>query len=126
MNTVGKKRFTALYTSARRKAFTKKDIVASWSKARLFLFNPDRVLSGIHKPLLDATKTHELQSGLELYELPLRSPVTLVSAESFASLHKVVIQQDATSLNATSKEILQRHMHKLAKAAQMSFAKGSL
>ena len=38
----------------------------------------------------------------------------------------MIIQQDAYSLDETSKQRLQRHVQKLASATQMSFAKGAL
>ncbi|PVH73962.1 DDE-domain-containing protein, partial [Cadophora sp. DSE1049] len=43
-NTVGKQHFTSLYSHAREKAFTKRNIIAGWAACGLFPFNPDRVL----------------------------------------------------------------------------------
>ncbi|KAK2668016.1 DDE superfamily endonuclease domain [Fusarium oxysporum f. sp. vasinfectum] len=40
VNTIGKGHFTSLYSPAREKAFTKKNILAGWVKAGLFPFNP--------------------------------------------------------------------------------------
>jgi hypothetical protein len=51
--------------------------------------------------------------------------VTPVSAEALASLHNI-IKQDALTLNETSIPRLQRHIQKLANAAQMSFAQRAL
>ena len=42
------------------------------------------------------------------------------------SLQNLIINQDAYALDETSKQSLQRHIRKLAKAAQTSFAKGAL
>src|SRR5271170_587058 len=39
-NTVGKEHFTSLYSHARERAFTKKNITAGWAASGLFPFNP--------------------------------------------------------------------------------------
>jgi hypothetical protein len=57
-------------------------------------------------------------------EVP-QTPVTLVSAEALISLHNI-IKQDALMLNKTSIPRLQRHVQKLANAAQMSLAQCAL
>jgi hypothetical protein len=44
INTISKGHFTYLYTPARKRAFTKKNILAGWAKSGLFTFNPGRVL----------------------------------------------------------------------------------
>jgi hypothetical protein len=49
-NTVGKQHFTSLYSHAREKAFTKRNIMAGWAACGLFPFNPDRVLRVTPKP----------------------------------------------------------------------------
>jgi hypothetical protein len=48
-----------------------------------------------------------------------------VSAEGLASLHNL-IKQDAHTLNGTSIQRLERHVQKLANAAQISFAERAL
>jgi len=58
-------------------------------------------------------------------EVPL-TPITPVSAEGLVSLRNLIIEQDAGALDETNKRNLQRHLHKLAKAAQLSLAKGAL
>jgi hypothetical protein len=50
-NTIGKEHFTSLYSPAREKALTKRNITATWAASGLFPFNPDRVLRTIQKPL---------------------------------------------------------------------------
>ncbi|CAN9482221.1 unnamed protein product [Alternaria alternata] len=55
-----------------------------------------------------------------------QTPVTPVLAEGLASLQNLIIEQDASALDETSKRNLQRHLHKLAKAAQLSLAEGAL
>lgn len=42
------------------------------------------------------------------------------------SLQNLIIRQDAYALDETSMRSLQKHLQKLAKAAQISFAKGAL
>ena len=49
-NTIGKAHFTSLYSPARERAFTKKNILAGWAKSGLFPFNPNRVLRDTPKP----------------------------------------------------------------------------
>jgi DDE superfamily endonuclease len=49
-NTVGKQHFTSLYSPAREKALTPRNIKAGWSATGLHPFNPDRVLRTIQKP----------------------------------------------------------------------------
>lgn len=57
-------------------------------------------------------------------EVP-QTPVTPVSAEALTSLHNL-IKQNAHTLNETSIQRLQRHVQKLANAAQISFAERAL
>ncbi|KAF2685484.1 hypothetical protein K458DRAFT_387454 [Lentithecium fluviatile CBS 122367] len=55
------------------------------------------------------------------------SPTTPVSTEGLASLQNMIFQQQTThAVDETSRWRLQRLVQKLAKAAQMSFAKGVL
>jgi len=62
-NTVRKEHFTSLYSPAREKALTSRNIKAGWSKAGLFPFYLDRVLRDIQKPLNELTlpKVDEVQ-----------------------------------------------------------------
>ncbi|KAF2137771.1 uncharacterized protein K452DRAFT_339928 [Aplosporella prunicola CBS 121167] len=118
-STVGKEHFTSLYSPARIKALTPKNIKSGWMKAGLYPFNPDRVLRDMRKPLTELTipKTDEVKVGPCSQEL-LQTPVT---AEAFMSLRNRV-EQDAHTLDARSKQRLQ----KLANAAQVSFAECAL
>jgi hypothetical protein len=50
VNTVGKEHFNLLYSPARDKAFTKRNILAAWAASGLFPLNPDRVLRRTPKP----------------------------------------------------------------------------
>jgi septum formation inhibitor MinC len=53
------------------------------------------------------------------------TPVTPVATEALTSLHNL-IKQKACALNKPSKQRIQRHVQKLASAAQISFAKQAL
>jgi hypothetical protein len=128
-NTVGKQHFTSLYSPAREKAFTKRNITAGWAACGLFPFNPDRVLRMTPKPPAQSTvpKADEIKVGAchqDEVRLP-QTPVTPVSAEGLASLHNL-IKQDAHTLNETSIQRIERHVQKLANAAQISFAERAL
>jgi hypothetical protein len=90
-NTVGKQHFTSLYSPAREKAFTKRNIMAGWAACGLFPFNPDRVLRMTPKPPAQSTvpRADEIKVGSchqdEVLQTPV-TPVTPVSAEGLASL----------------------------------------
>ncbi|KAF5847260.1 hypothetical protein GGP41_003557 [Bipolaris sorokiniana] len=128
VNTIGKEHFTSLYSPARKKAFTSKNIIAGFAASGLFPFNPDRVLRSMPKPLADLTivKADEINvETCDQSEVPL-TPVTPVSEQGLVSLRNTIIEQDSSTLNEASKQRLERHLHKLVKAAQLSFAKGAL
>lgn len=119
-NTVGKEHFTSLYSPARTKALTLKNIKSGWMKAGLYPFNPDRILRDMPKPLARLTipKADEVKVGPCSQEELLQTPVT---AEALVLLRSQV-EQDAHVLDARSKKRLQ----KLANAAQVSFAECAL
>jgi hypothetical protein len=116
-NTVGKEHFTSLYSPARDKALTPRNIKAGWIKAGLFPFNPDRVLRDIQKPPAELTvpKADEVKVESCPQDEVLQTP------EALTSLHSL-IEQDAYALDETSKQRLQ----KFANAAQISFAERAL
>lgn len=122
LDNIGKEHFTSLYKPAREKAFSKRNITASWAATGLFPFNPERVLRSMPKPV------PELAISISNEESPpqvkvLRTPTTPVTTEGLMSLHKL-IQRDAHTLPDESGKLrLQRHVQKLANAAQISFAK---
>ena len=129
--TVGKEHFTSLYSPARDKAFSKKNIKAAWSASGLFPFNPDRVLKDIPKPTANPVALTEIevrscaQDEQVETSVILASPITPVTTEGIASLHDM-IKQDAQVLDESSKQRLHRHVQKLASAAQTSVAEGVL
>jgi hypothetical protein len=134
-NTVGKQHFTSLYSRAREKAFTKRNIMAGWAACGLFPFNPDRVLRVTPKPPVQSTapRADEIEVGASHQDdVPPTcqddvppTPVTPVSAEGVVSLQNL-IKQDAHTLNEVRNEAsiqrLERHVQKLAHAAQVSLA----
>ena len=54
------------------------------------------------------------------------TPVTPVCAASFAALRDAIVDGDACALNEANKQKLDRHIGKLAKAAQISYARCTL
>ncbi|KAF1831134.1 hypothetical protein BDW02DRAFT_455946, partial [Decorospora gaudefroyi] len=77
------------------------------------------------KPLANLTipKANEIDvKACEQNEVPL-TPITPISAEGLVSLRNLIIEQDASALDETHKQNLQRHLHKLAKAALNNEAK---
>jgi hypothetical protein len=128
INTIGKEHFTSLYSPARRKVFTLKNIVAGFAASGLFPFNPDKVLRSVQKPVADLAVPHANEMNDEIChrnEVP-QTPVTPVTAEGLMSLRTLIIEQDADALDEAKERSLQRHLQKLAKAAQLSLAKGAL
>jgi hypothetical protein len=91
----------------------------------LFPFYPDRVLRDTPKPPAIVPTADETKVGSCLQDEILQTPVTPVSAEALVSLHNL-IKQDAHTLNETNVQRLQRHVQKLANAAQISFADSAL
>ena len=134
VDTIGKQYFTFLYNPAREAAFTKRNIVAGWSKGRLFPLNPQRVLKDMQKPTAESS---EATVGLRsvpcrsqhnfsmLPEMPV-TPVTPVTAEAFMSLRNLIVEQDAHAMEDIDRHNLRRHLQKLTKAAQTSIARGIL
>jgi hypothetical protein len=117
-NTVGKEHFTRLYSSAREKALTPRNIKAGWAKAGLFPFNPDRVLDGIQKPPAELSVAKSNDADPYVQDEVLQTPLT---AEALMSLHGL-IEQDTHALDDGCKQ----HLQKFLKAARISFAKCAL
>ncbi|KFY89000.1 hypothetical protein V500_06013, partial [Pseudogymnoascus sp. VKM F-4518 (FW-2643)] len=128
VNTIGKQHFTSLYSPARVRAFTPKNIKAGFAASGLLPFNPDRVLRHMPKPPaeLNIPKADEVEVGPRQQDVELQTPVTPVSAEALMSLQSLIIQRDAHALDETSKQDLARHLQKFVNASQKSFAKGIL
>jgi hypothetical protein len=130
VGTIGKSHFTSLYYPARTRAFTKKNILAGWAKSGLFPFNPDRVLRDTPKPVatIQVPEVCEVDMDLRTEGNVVQTPITPVTPgnpEAVVSLQSM-INQDAHTLDETSKWRLQRHVQKLANAATTSFAERAL
>ena len=126
--TVGKEHFTSLYKPAREKALSKRNITAGWAAAGLVPLNPKRVLRHTPKPPAELTvsKANEVRSCPygQILQTPT-IPKTPVTTEALISLHNL-IKQEACALNRPDEQRIQRHVQKLASAAQISFAKQTL
>jgi hypothetical protein len=130
VNIVGKEHFTYLYSPARDCALTKRNIRAGWSATGLFPFNPERVLRDVPKPpggVSNVNPGTEPANTDLLDEVPYSpiTPVTPVTSEALTSLHDLIIK-DTAVLDRTSKDHLQKRIHKLASAAKVSFAEQAL
>lgn len=88
-STVGKGHFTSLYSPARVKALTPKNIKLGWMKAGLYPFNPDKVLRDMQKSpaRLTVPKADEVTVVPCSQEEILQTPVT---AEALMSLRSLV------------------------------------
>jgi hypothetical protein len=128
VNTIGKEHFTALYSPARERAFTPKNIKAGFAASGLFPFNPDRVLRSMPAPPAEPAipSADEVKVGSYRQDVEPQTPVTPASAESFMSLQNLIIQRDAHALDETSKQNLARHLQKCTKAFQKSSAQAIL
>jgi hypothetical protein len=139
VNTIGKQHFTSLYSSARKAAFTQRNIRAGWSKCGLTPLNPQRVLKNMEKPLTESSEAAgDLAAGdltlvprglqHETPALPVVpvTPVTPVTAEAFASLRDMILERDAHAMHDAERQNLKRHLDKLTRTAQTSIAEGAL
>jgi hypothetical protein len=109
-----------LYSPARKRAFTPKNIKAGFAASGLFPFNPDRVLRSmllppaeLAIPSADEVRVGSCQQDINV---EVQTPVIPVSAEAFISLQNLIIQQDAHVLDKTSKQNLARHLQKSAQS----------
>ncbi|KAH8748016.1 hypothetical protein BGZ57DRAFT_776840, partial [Hyaloscypha finlandica] len=104
-----------------------RNIIAGWAAYGLFPFNPDRVLRVTPKPPAQPTipRADEIQVGTYYQDDIPPTPMTPVSVGGLASLQNL-IKQDAHTLNEASIQRLERHVQKLAHAAQISFAERAL
>jgi hypothetical protein len=125
VNTVRKEHFTALYSPARNRALTPKNIKAAWAACGLSPWDPDRVLRNIPKPasLTIPDPCEQIAaacSATDVVQAPV-TPTTPTTSDALTSLHKLITEHTDT-LDEVSKRHLQKHVQKLANAAQISFA----
>jgi hypothetical protein len=129
VDTIGKEHFTSLYSPARVRAFTKRNITSAWATTGLFPFNPNRVLKNIPKPVVqlaipEVAKEAEASAQIVVAQTAA-TPVTPVNTEDVHSLFDR-IKQDAEALDEPSKQELLRHAQMMAKATRVAFAERSL
>jgi hypothetical protein len=123
LTNVNKEHFTAIYSRARERGMTKKNILAGWAKTGLFLCNPSRVLRDIVKPDAPLTiqvpyEAESIQNGV------IQTPVTPVSSEAVTQLLSL-IKEDSHS-NEPNEMRHHRLIQKLANAAERSIAQRAL
>jgi hypothetical protein len=125
VNAIGKEHFTSLYKPARERAFTPKNIKAGFAASGLFPFNPERVLRTVPKPPGELTLAVTNETPHQQDAVP-QTHITPVSADGIMSLQNLILEKDARALDETSKQNLQRHLLKLAKATQLFLPKSAL
>ena len=92
VNTIGKEHFTSLYSLARKRAFTLKNIKAGFAASGLFPLNLDRVLRSMPAPVAEPAvpRVDEVRVGPCRQEIEPQTPVTPVLAESFMALQNLI------------------------------------
>lgn len=127
---IGKEDFTSLYSPARVKAFTKRNITQAWAATGLFPFNPDRVLRGISRPHVQIVTSEAEMTGCgmqaetaQMTDTPV-TPITPVDTGAVTLLYNM-IKQDAEGLDEPRKRRIHRRVQKLASAARVAFAERS-
>ena len=112
-NTVGNEHFTLLYSRAREKAFTTRNIRSAWSKAGLFPFNPDKVLRDLQRP------PPQQDQPQVVVQLPLRSPIELlttpVTSDGLASLCET-IERSSHLLDDAKRQQVEKLKHAAPRA----------
>lgn len=116
---VNKEHFTALYDPVRKVVMTKKNILAGWAKAGMFLFNLDRVLRDIMKPTIQLSICIAGDKGPYPQSEVVPILVTLVLLEALMSLLNLMKQGP---YNRISNRRNQKLVQKLTNTAQTSFA----
>jgi hypothetical protein len=125
---MGKQHFTYLYSPARERALTKRNILAAWRGSGLFPFNPARVLADTPNPRKPADLTVTISNARASVEsrLPyaaLPTPTTLVWSEGLTSLLDMILRMTNDDSSNQRKERLQQ---KVSKAALTVFTKNAL
>jgi hypothetical protein len=128
VNIISKEHFISLYSPARKRVFTLKNIKAGFAAYSLFPFNPDRVLRDMPKlPAKLLIPKADNENAASYPQDPiLQTPTTPISAEALMLLQNLIIKQAAHAAKETSKQSLQRHIQKFSKAAQRYLAKYAL
>jgi len=117
---VGKEHFTRMYSNARDKALSARNIHAGWSKAGLFPFYPDRVLRSMTQPVAPASYIAPPVPDADpsCQNAPLRTPTSARSLETF--------QKQMEACTEFSRGPHEVHLEKAIKALSKAFADGAL
>lgn len=126
-----KEHFTALYNPVSIKDFTPRQIKDGFAACGLYPFNLDQVFKTMTKPRkmtvseIDKVMVELSRSvkSFQLKDAELHSPTAPVSAEGIASLQNMIVQQSTHVCREANRWRIQRPIHRLVEAAQMSFAK---
>jgi hypothetical protein len=114
-----------MYSLAREKVFTARNIRSGWSRTGLFPFNPSKVLKVIPKadPQLTNQGSNEVELEPYLHDEVPQTPATPVTAESLASLLNMMKRIPNNEANRQFRQKLhQKHIN----ATQLSFAECAL
>jgi hypothetical protein len=122
VDTVRKEHFTTLYSPARERAITKKNILAGFAKTGLYPFNPDRVLTK-PVPALTTSKACEVDVGPCTQGEVVQTPVTPVTSKALMSLLNMIKQVPDDETSRQHKDRLQQ---KVAHAAETFCAERAL
>jgi hypothetical protein len=116
VSTIGKPHFTYLYDSARKEAFTPRNIRSAWSRSGLFPFDPSRVLR-------ECQASSEIQTTTPVEAPTVSSNIchTPNTSDSFALLRSEV-EQDTQNLDGVCK----RRLQTLSCATERVFAERAL
>ncbi|KAG4439421.1 hypothetical protein IFR05_005114 [Cadophora sp. M221] len=117
VNTIGKEHFTSLYSPARKRAFTPKNIKAGFAASGLFPFNPDRVLRSMPAPVAEPaipTADENLARHLQKYTKAFQT----FSAKSILQEDRI---QFLTTINNEAKVRRSTRSLMLRKAKVMSY-----
>lgn len=122
--TVGKERFTYLYSSAREIALTTRNTKVGWAATGLFPFRPEKVLRKTPKLPAELITSAGVKPVGSCPQVRIsQTPMTLVRTDALTSSHNT-IKQDA--VDQPSKMRQQRCIQKLTRAAQISYAECAL
>jgi hypothetical protein len=121
---IGKQHFTLLYDRARQKAFSQRNILSGWSKAGLRPFNPQKVLDGIQKPVVNSSST-TLTAPKTIHDVKgAQLPDTPVTADALSALRRRIENTVAKTESMKPDEKL--CIDKLMNAAENAFAERSI
>jgi hypothetical protein len=121
---IGKQHFTLLYDRARQKAFSQRNILSGWSKAGLRPFNPQKILDGIQKPVVNSSST-TLTAPKTIHDVKeAQLPDTPVTADALSALRRRIENTVAKTESMKPDEKL--CIDKLMNAAENAFAERSI